>query len=156
MAFYLSVLQKIPFQAYRWETPMITTETIGRPFEFVVLEDLSLDRRASSAAFDEHFHGVGEDELAVSFHNLGRDAVLIVPTPHRNHEIYTHLGSFTRGATKVQYNALWEMVGIESAKHLSEAPMWLNTAGDGVPWLHVRLDSRPKYYRYMPYAQIDS
>ncbi|MGI9175867.1 MAG: DUF6940 family protein [Rhodothermales bacterium] len=24
--------------------------------------------------------------------------------------------------------------------------MWLSTAGGGVSWLHVRLDSRPKYY----------
>ena len=30
-------------------------------------------------------------------------------------------------------------------------PIWLSTAGMGVPWLHVRLDSRPKYYAFGPY-----
>jgi len=28
---------------------------------------------------------------------------------------------------------------------------WLSTSGLGVGWLHVRLDSRPKYYTYEPY-----
>mmetsp|Transcript_9405 Transcript_9405/g.21189 ORF Transcript_9405/g.21189 Transcript_9405/m.21189 type:complete len:541 (+) Transcript_9405:444-2066(+) len=27
-------------------------------------------------------------------------------------------------------------------------PVWLSTSGMGVPWLHVRLDSSPKYYTY--------
>lgn len=37
-------------------------------------------------------------------------------------------------------------------QNLNDAPIWLNTAGAGVPWLHIRLDSRPKYYRYQPYT----
>ena len=32
-------------------------------------------------------------------------------------------------------------------------PIWLNTAGGGVAWLHIRLDHRPKYYRYLPYKK---
>jgi len=34
-------------------------------------------------------------------------------------------------------------------------PTWLSTAGGGVAWLHVRLDTRPKYYRYNPYRAIE-
>jgi hypothetical protein len=34
---------------------------------------------------------------------------------------------------------------------LGSTPIWLSTAGDGIAWLHVRLDSRPKYYSYGPY-----
>jgi hypothetical protein len=30
---------------------------------------------------------------------------------------------------------------------------WISTSGLGVPWVHVRLDSYPKYYQYRPYAQ---
>jgi len=36
-------------------------------------------------------------------------------------------------------------------KQISDRPTWLSTAGLGVYWLHLRLDSRPKYYRYQPY-----
>ena len=31
-------------------------------------------------------------------------------------------------------------------------PLWLNTSGAAVAWLHVRLDSSPKYYRHREYA----
>ena len=31
---------------------------------------------------------------------------------------------------------------------------WLSTAGMGVYWLHVRVDSRPKYYRYQGYKTL--
>ncbi len=34
---------------------------------------------------------------------------------------------------------------------ISDRPIWLSTAGGGVAWLHVRLDSTPKYYGYAPY-----
>ncbi len=35
---------------------------------------------------------------------------------------------------------------------VGDRPTWLSTAGHGVAWLHVRLDTRPKYYRYTPYV----
>ena len=31
--------------------------------------------------------------------------------------------------------------------------VWLNTAGNGVIWLHIRLDSRPKYYKTDTYRK---
>jgi len=39
----------------------------------------------------------------------------------------------------------------EALARLSDRPLWISTAGMGVNWLHVRLDSRPKYYRHAPY-----
>ena len=29
--------------------------------------------------------------------------------------------------------------------------LWVSTSGLGVYWLHVRLDSYPKYYQHAPY-----
>lgn len=37
------------------------------------------------------------------------------------------------------------------SQRLGLKPVWLNTAGGGVPWLHIRLDDQPKYYRYQAY-----
>ena len=34
----------------------------------------------------------------------------------------------------------------------TESPVWVSTAGMGVSWLHVRFDSRPKYYRWGEYT----
>ena len=30
-------------------------------------------------------------------------------------------------------------------------PLWVSTSGAGVYWLHLRLDSFPKYYTHAPY-----
>ena len=29
--------------------------------------------------------------------------------------------------------------------------LWLSTAGDGVAWLHTRIDKNPKYYHFEEY-----
>ena len=39
------------------------------------------------------------------------------------------------------------------ATRVGAAPVWLNTAGAGVPWLHARLDGGPKYYHHAPYRR---
>ncbi|MFY0533025.1 DUF6940 family protein [Nannocystis pusilla] len=36
----------------------------------------------------------------------------------------------------------------------SSAWVWLSTSGSAVPWLHVRLDARPKYYVFGPYRAV--
>merc|ERR1712079_797856 len=30
-------------------------------------------------------------------------------------------------------------------------PWWFSTSGDGVAWLHMRIDPRPKYYNHVQY-----
>ena len=37
--------------------------------------------------------------------------------------------------------------------HDPDRPMWLSTCGTGVAWVHMRLDQRPKYYTYTPFAR---
>ena len=36
----------------------------------------------------------------------------------------------------------------------SQRRLWMSTEGSGVPWLHVRLDSRPKYYKHHEYTDV--
>ena len=50
-------------------------------------------------------------------------------------------------------HALWRTVGEAVSERITDRPLWLSTAGGGVAWLHVRLDSRPKYYGHTPYAR---
>lgn len=87
----------------------------------------------------------------MTFPNLGRDATLVVPCPLADHSAYGHLAAFVRHAPEHQRDALWQAVGEAMANRVSKRPVWLNTAGAGVSWLHVRLDNRPKYYGYAPY-----
>jgi hypothetical protein len=148
--FFLRMLADAPFAAYRWETPALTQQTLGRPFEFVLLDSPGLDRAVEREAFAEHFARAGSATV-VTFGNLGRDAILIAPVPQGPDKHYGHLAAFVRHASLAQKHDLWQAVAKALRQRISDQPVWLSTAGAGVSWLHVRLDDRPKYYGHRPY-----
>ncbi|QJW94223.1 DUF6940 family protein [Frigoriglobus tundricola] len=151
-SWFNALLANIPFSAFRWETPAVTASTISRAFEFVVLDAPAIARPPDQAAFAEHFRAA-PGAPAVTFPNLGGDAVLVVPCPLTAASAYGHLAAFVRSAPESQQDALWQMVGDAMDRRVSAKPVWLSTAGAGVSWLHVRLDNRPKYYGHAPYRQ---
>ncbi len=150
--FFSTLLGALPYRAIRWECCPVTARSATDPFEFVVLNATDLDRAADHTPFADLFsrmppNGVGE------FPNLGQDAVMIIPGPNETRS-YGHLTAFLQSAPESQQHALWMAVGIAAKRRIGSAPMWLNTAGGGVAWLHVRLDDRPKYYVYPPYRTL--
>lgn len=152
-SWFIKLLADAPFTAFRWETPPITASTQDQAFEFVLLDSPSLARMPEVDAFAEHFRSAGDAE-AIAFANLGRDAVMIVPTPRGRATAYDHLAAFVRHAPDSQRHALWSLVGDAMQRRLDARPVWLSTAGAGVSWLHVRLDDRPKYYGYDKYREM--
>ena len=69
-----------------------------------------------------------------------------------------HFASFLRGGSREQTHELLRAVGAAVDARMSEVddgarPLWVSTSGSGVSWLHVRLDERPKYYTFQPYAR---
>lgn len=154
---FIDMLAASPFPAYFWEIPAITTSSLTQPFEFVLLEARTLITASPDIqAFQEHFVHEDKRDGIVVFDNLGHDATLIVPCPLASAEVYTHLAAFVRNAPASQKHALFKCIADEVLSRLSEQPLWLSTAGMGVYWLHVRLDSRPKYFRHTPYKSPDS
>jgi len=114
------------------------------PFECVVLEAPRLAKSvADPSAFAEHLHAPIN-----TFNSLGGDATLIAPSATGS---YPHFAAFLRTAPESQVDALFQAVGDAIARWPGAAPPWVSTAGMGVPWLHVRLDTRPKYYQHAPY-----
>lgn len=153
-SFFISLLRDAPFVGYCWETPPITTKTESRPFEFVLLDCPRFETRATDdKTFASYFTPEDTAEGVVVFDSLGKDSLLIVPSPREHVSCYGHLAAFMRRAPKPQINALWRIVAATVQSRLSDAPLWLSTAGTGVAWLHVRLDSRPKYYGFAPYRE---
>lgn len=153
--FFTATVLDSGFEAFFWETPPVTLSTLGRPFESVVVEGGALARlRPDPQPFSKHFAARPCPEV-LSFPNLGGDATLIVPAPvSPDPSCYTHLGNFLRAAPVGQVDRFWQVVGETMQQRVSASPLWLSTAGMGVSWLHLRLDSRPKYYRHRPYAFI--
>ena len=150
-AFLTGLLSDSPLEAFFWEVAPVTTQTLDRPCEFVLVEAPALSRlQADPAPFRSHFTARPTADV-LTFPNLGGDAVLVVPAPVADVACYPHLARFLRSAPRSQVDSLWRHVGAAMGERLSFQPTWLSTAGLGVSWLHLRLDSRPKYYRFLPY-----
>ncbi len=145
---YTALLKNSPFTSYFWEHPPLTTSGIAREAEFVMIDAPMLESmRPDSEAFRSYF--AGED--IATFRNLGGDAILIAPSSDNASSTYPHLAAFLRTAPEQQVRNLWRSVGRAVRDALSDEPLWLSTSGLGIAWLHIRLDSYPKYYQYQPY-----
>lgn len=152
--YFTALLQKSSFDSFFWETPPVTDRTLNRPFEFVLVQSTSLQRlRPDPSPFMPHFSSE-PSKTVLTFPNLGGDAILVVPAPLTDQACYTHLARFLRNAPAPQVDVFWSNVGLAMKERISSRPIWLSTAGMGVSWLHLRLDSRPKYYRHAPYAAL--
>jgi hypothetical protein len=146
---WIDGLREVPFGSYCWECRSVSRATGSRAFECVFVESPELARLPPDPRdFSGHFRA---DASVASFANLGGDATLVAPCPGPAGSNYSHLASFTATAPPAQQDALWRAVGEAMQGRLGEHPVWLSTAGLGVAWLHIRLDSRPKYYRHAPY-----
>lgn len=152
--FYIELLATVPFPAFYWEHPGLRTPQLTQPYEFVVLISASLEkRRLNETAFAAFFQ---TDDLVVDFDNLGKNARLVVPTPLGNIANNKHLAKFIRSDKPAQQQLLFQKIGALMLERIDEQKtIWLNTAGNGVIWLHIRLDSRPKYYKTQAYKNPD-
>lgn len=154
--FFSDQLAAAPFAAYFWETPPITTATVEQPFEFVLVDSPALaDVQPDPNDFQPHFAAVAASEPVVAFANLSGDAFLIAPCSWAPASVYPHLAAFVRLAPALQQQALWRAVGAAVEQRLGSRPLWLSTSGLGVNWLHVRLDTHPKYYTFAPYRKVE-
>jgi hypothetical protein len=148
---YSDLLGGSEFDAFFWEHPPLCMANIGSQAEFVLLDSPTL---AAFGADTESFKSYFRDGNGiVSFPSLGGDAVLIAPTPSKPVAACTHLASFVRNAPSVQVEALWRETGRMVRESLSDRNLWVSTSGLGVSWLHIRLDSFPKYYQHRPYRE---
>ena len=169
-------------KAFFWETPPFSSDTAGSvPFEFVALEAPTLDgTEEDGSAFAEQPNpppapsaaGSGSVQFRV-FENLGGDALLLAPPDRANtstipRNALGHVGAFMRDAPVHMKLELFAELGRtlhtelfqrEQERRLQRdeaAPVWVNTEGSGVPFLHVRLDTRPKYIHYEAYRRFPS
>jgi hypothetical protein len=149
---FVATLTDLPFDAIFWETPPLTQATALQPFTSVAIDAPALAHVAPEAdAFGGPF-AIAPDGPVATFANLGRDAILVAPRPVPGRS-YPHLLAFLRSAPVEHRRALWQAVGDAAGERLSTRPVWVSTAGMGVYWLHVRLDDRPKYYRWAAFTR---
>jgi hypothetical protein len=153
--YFTQLLADSPFAAYRWETPSLTASNATQAFQFVLLDAPGFcERKTDQEAYSSYFTADDTDHGVVSFANLGGDATLVVPSPRTTIEAYGHLAAFIRKAPRPQLDAFWRIVSNCVKARIGKSPLWLSTAGGGVAWVHVRIDSGPKYYGYSRYRTV--
>jgi hypothetical protein len=154
--FFLAELGLTPYPAFFWEMPPIARGAMDRRYEYVTVEGSALETpRADPAVFRAQLARLGAAKSVATFANLGGDADLVVPAPLAGRRAYGHLGAFLRAAPERQKHELLATLAqtIDARLKRQDGSIWVSTAGLGAPWLHVRLDARPKYYRHDPYRR---
>ena len=153
---YIStVLAASAFPAFFWECAPISRSRLGHPFEFIIANCVQLVKVAADPEpFLPYCKRRPVCETVVRFDNLGGDAVLVVPCPLEADTVWPHLADFVRTAPALIKRELWSSAGAALLENLDQRPLWLSTSGLGVYWLHLRLDTRPKYYTHEPYRRM--
>ncbi|MBL3657508.1 DUF6940 family protein [Fulvivirga sediminis] len=147
-----STLNNTGFEAYFWEVKPCSTILLDDVFEFALVQANGLvNIKMDSVPFQEYFDTVS---LTLSFPNLRGDAHLVVPNKINHKANYAHLAAFLETADSYEIDSFWKQVGDAYSRLMNDQPLWLSTAGLGVSWLHVRIDQKPKYYRYEPYKLL--
>jgi hypothetical protein len=150
-------LAAMPYEALFWENPPLQPDHLQQEFECICADSSALAAvHAEPHVFRAALRERRDGSDVATFANLGGDALLVVPAclPGEDPRNYAHLARFVRRAPPAQRREFWRQVGTAVLQQLNGAavsPLWLSTSGLGVYWLHVRLDSYPKYYTYAPY-----
>lgn len=148
-----SAIAQSPWPALFFECTPVRAGRLELPFEAALVDAPALAGvRADPGAFREHL-AVAAPDAVVRFPNLSGDADLVVPAALGAPQGHAHLAAFCRSGPPAQVAALWQATGRALSDRLARdgEPVWLSTSGLGVPWLHLRLDARPKYYTWAPY-----
>jgi len=143
-----------PWDAVFWECAPWDPRQPDALASFVLCDAPALARCAPDPRpFAEHIDAGRGSPLAATFRSLGMDAWLVAPTAERAASIYAHLAPFCRGASAAQIEAVGRSLGaaLQVAAVEHDGPLWVSTSGLGVAWLHLRIDTRPKYYTHGPY-----
>jgi hypothetical protein len=154
-AFTCATLAAAPYPAYFWEMPPIRRGHLDVPYECMLIRSDALARLAPDAdAFAAQFKTAGN--VVATFPNLGGDAVLVAPEQIAGAASYAHLAAFVRTTPQAQQQQLFQALGdaIDGFSREYNRQIWISTSGLGIAWLHIRLDTVPKYYQHWPYARM--
>ncbi len=149
----VAALAESELEAFFWECVPRPAEG-DAPFTFVLTEAPALARlEPDGSAFEQELRRA--EGMSATFPNLGGDAELVVPRPVGRPEAYPHLARFVRDGPAEQVDAVFVALGdaIAEWRRRRRGRLWVSTSGLGVPWVHLRLDRRPKYYVHEPFRR---
>lgn len=134
-----------------WETSPIYRD-IDKEFEETFIESDRLETLDEDYSPFIDYIDNSVSRYATSFDNPSKDTKLIIPIPDHEND-YSGIKLFLDNAPIEQQQYLWSLVSKEVNNMLERFDrVWVSTHGLGVSYLHVRIDSRPKYYKTKKYC----
>jgi hypothetical protein len=87
-----------------------------------------------------------QNKYVISFPNLSKDTMLVVPMPTRGKN-YATLRDFIDNSSEIQQQEFWKKVAEIARIFMKEnGKVWISVHGLGVSYTHVRISTSPKYY----------
>lgn len=87
-----------------------------------------------------------QNKYVVSFINLSKDTILVVPMPIPGKN-YATLRDFIDNAPEIQQKYFWRKVAELATELMNEkGKVWISVHGLDVRYTHVRISTTPKYY----------
>ena len=150
---FCDTLSKVQYPDFFWETTPLKQgmQSLDAPFECVLLDARGrlASRNPDASAFGSNFSACSSG-VAV-FPNLDGDATLVVPCSIQDSNGNQTIATFLRKTDdRGRQLNFWKRTAEAIVSELSKqpkSPLWVSTDGRGVPWLHVRLDMTPKYFK---------
>ncbi|MGC1310565.1 MAG: hypothetical protein WA885_25325 [Phormidesmis sp.] len=140
----------LPFD-FEWKPVPIHPYT-AKTHPFFAIAFPAQFRPADPHDFQPYLQKLGPAEMTATFENFSGDAQLLIP---KNTGDYGHIAAFCRTAETALQQTLWRQVGELCLEAIAQqTPVWCNTHGHGVPWLHIRFDRRLKYSVFPPRGNI--
>lgn len=131
-------------QPFIWKSSKISSDE-NTPFKEEFIAEPRLNVEQNYSAFSQYINK-SKNKNVIDFANLSGDTILVVPMPKKNKN-FSNIKEFIDNATLTQQKALWKRVATITRKLLKENKyVWISTHGLGVPYLHVRISTTPKYY----------
>lgn len=143
---YLKYPNKIKMAFLYETTPIKNGKEI---YKEKFIENNYLDKmKEDYSSFYEHIKK-SKNKYVISFNNLSNDTLLIIPTPKKNKN-FTTIKDFMDNASETQQKYFWKYVS-KFVKNLikkkdGKTKYWISTHGSGVPYFHLRISLKPKYY----------
>lgn len=145
-------------------------------FNLIPTTELDVHSKSDPSAFEKHFHKQKQKNptsTITHFQNLSHTAILVVPLPfsfkdnNNNSKYYSHISSFIHAHPSSntqehqqrmtylhqQQGDIWRVVAEQIQKSMRNGffkkneDIYVSTSGLAVPWLHVRIEKEPKYYK---------
>ncbi len=129
----------------------VCTKDLDSLYEAKFIQDNRLEYlEGDVSSFIKHIKS-STSKYVTSFPNLAGDSILIIPIPKQGKN-FTTIKDFIDNASKTHQKEFWMFVSKTIKDVLTKYnKIYVSTHGLGVPYFHLRLDTKPKYYQTLDY-----